>query len=146
MIMTDSIREVLVEAVRGRYDDSGFGTDSALFFAIAEAYPDVNGLTTAWTRIIDYISAQREGYRNQQSKLLDMLRSYDTWRETGILKPLITSILGVPTHRLKADVGDTVLTGDLALAEMYEIVLTQEAVDAYEDSRMEPLQIPTRTP
>ncbi|MBI5045308.1 MAG: hypothetical protein HZC02_05275 [Candidatus Levybacteria bacterium] len=143
---TDALDQVLEDAVKGRYDEDGFGSGSPLFTAISEAYPDLTGLTELWGKIQDYISAGREAYKNIQNKLLDMLQSYDTWRETGFLKSTIVNMFGFPSSRLKATVGDQTWTGPQALDKMYQIVLTSKAQEAYESGTLDPLTVPTAAP
>lgn len=143
---SDVLDQILLDAVKGRYDDGGFAVGSPMFAAIVEAYPEagVAELMANWGKLQDYISAGREGYRNQQSKLLDMLRGYDTWRETGFVKSTVARVLGFPSNSLEARVGEMVLTGEFARQKMYQIVLTSEAIKAYETGTMEPLKVPSQ--
>ena len=146
----DALDKILLDAVKGRYagqdGGGGYTVNSPFFAAIVEAYPEagVAQLIANWGKIQDYIAAGREGYRNTQSKLLDMLRAYDTWRESGILKGVIMNgmILHPPTKRLEARIGDTILTGEAARNKMYQIVLTSLALKAYEDGTLDPLTVP----
>jgi hypothetical protein len=138
---TDAFDRVLTDAVKGRYDKDGFSADGAFFAAVVEAYPDQASLMAAWNSIQDYVTAGREGYRNQQSKLLDMLRSYDTWRETGFIKSTVIRILGFPSKSLEARVGEITLTGEFARQKMYQIVLASDAINAYQTGIMDPLQV-----
>ena len=141
---SDTFDKILTDAVKGRYDKSGgFSANGAFFAAVAEAYPDQSSLMAAWNSIQDYVTAGREGYRNQQSKLLDMLRAYDTWRETGFIKSAVVSAMDFPGKSLEARVGEMVLTGENARQKMYQIVLVQEATDAYTTGTMKPLAVPT---
>lgn len=142
----DQLKEILVETVKGRYDEGGFSTKSALFVAIREAYPEagVNELMKNWGKLQDYISAKREAYKAKQSKLLDMLREYDTWRAKGIVQSQVIRILGFPSNGLEARIGEQVLRGQYALDKMYQIVLTKEGIEAYQKGVMEPLKVPTR--
>jgi hypothetical protein len=96
-----------------------------------------------WGKIQDYIASQREGYRNQQSKLLDMLRAYDTWRTKGFIQQLIVNnLLGFPTDNLVARIGDQQYVGPVAREKMFQIILNPSAIEAYEDGVMEPLTVP----
>lgn len=139
---TAALDQVITDAVKGRYDENGFAVNSPFFAAIVEAYPDKSAteLVALWGRINDYVIAQREGYRNQQSKLLDMLRSYDTWRQSGIIQSTLIRIIGYPSDRLVARVGENKYIGQVALDRMYRIVLTQDALDAYNNGVLAPLQ------
>ncbi len=140
----DTLNKILLDTVKGRYEDGGYQINSAFFAAIHEAYPELSlqQLLANWGRIQDYIVAQREGYRNMQSKLLDQLRVYDTWRETDLLRSTVLRAIGFPSSSLEARLGDTVVSGELARNRMYRIVLTGDAVKAYEDGVMDPLEVP----
>jgi len=139
----DVLDQILLDAVKGRYDDGGFAVDSPMFAAIVEAYPEagVAELMENWGRIRDYISAGRESYRATQSKLLDQLRVYDTWRQQGLIRRAIVRALGFPSENLEARVGEMVYTGEMARMKMYQIVLTSEALEAYETGIMDPLEV-----
>jgi len=142
---SDVLDQILLDAVKGRYDEGGFVVDSPMFAAIVEAYPEagVAELMANWGKIQDYISAGREAYKAKQSKLLDQLRVYDTWRQTGLIRRRIVQILGFPSQNLEARVGQLAVTGEMARMKMYQIVLTSEAIEAYETGVMDPLQVPS---
>ena len=143
----EALRQILLDAVKGRYDEGGFAVNSPLFAAIVEAYPEagVQELMVNWGRIQEYIASGRTGYREMQSKLLDQLRTYDTWRAKGIIRSLwIASVLGFPTRNLEARIGTEVSYGDEAREQMYRIVLASDARRAYETGEMEPLEVPAR--
>lgn len=141
-LKSERLDTILLNAVKGRYDDGGFSVGSSFFTAIVESYPNLTVLNV-YDKVVDYIAAGREGYRNMQSKLLDQLRSYDTWRETDIVRNFVAeSILGFPGNNLEARIGQNVFTGPAARDKMYQIVLTPDVISAYETSRMEPLKVP----
>jgi hypothetical protein len=114
-----------------------------MFVAIAEAYPEagVAELMDNWGKIQDYVSAGREGYRATQSKLLDQLRAYDTWRQRGLIRRAVVRMLGFPSDNLEARVGELVLSGEMARMKMYQVVLTSKAIEAYETGLMDPLEV-----
>ena len=143
----EGLNEILEDAVKGRYDEDGYGVGSpmyAAFTAIAEAYPEagVAELMANWGKIQDYISAGRESYKAKQDKLLDILRIYDTWRAENWIRGAVLSALGFPSDHLEARIGEMVYTGEMARNKMYQIVLTSEAIKAYETGIMEPLEVP----
>lgn len=143
----DVLNRILTDAVKGRYDgEGGFAVNSPLFAAIVEAYPEASlaELMANWGKIQDYITAGREGYRNQQSKLLDMLRGYDLWATQGYVRSYLVLVMGFPSEMLRAQVGEMVFTGESALQKMYQIVLTSQALDAYQSGTMDPLTVPTQ--
>jgi hypothetical protein len=141
---SDVLDQILLDAVKGRYDDGGFAVESPMFAAIVEAYPEagVAELMANWGKIQGYVSAGREGYRATQSKLLDQLRAYDTWRQRGLIRRSIVRMLGFPSENLEARIGEMILTGEMARMKMYQIVLTSEALKAYETGIMDPLRVP----
>lgn len=140
---TTSLDQVLTDAVKGRYEQGGYAVNSPFFNVIREAYPEASTqeLTALWGRINTYIASQREGYRNTQSKFLDMLRSYDTWRNSGIIQSIMIRIVGYPSDRLIARIGDNnTIRGQAALDRMYQIVLTTDALNAYNNGTLDPLK------
>jgi hypothetical protein len=58
----------------------------------------------------------------------------------------VSGILGVPSERLEARIGDQVLRGMAARDKMFQIVLASEAKHAYETGTMEPLQVQPLSP
>ena len=141
-LKSDKMDQILEDAVKGRYEGKmDPGTSGSLFSAIAEAYPDISGLNI-YDKIIDHIKAGREAYKQKQSKLLDMLRGYDQWRQSGIIQSRVISAMGYPSNALRAQIGTNAKYGQAALDQMYVIVLTSDTVKAYETGIDEPLQVP----
>lgn len=136
---------ILSNAIRGRYDDTGVefggGSAGAMFSAMVEAYPNLEGLDI-YDQVATTVAGGREAYKQKQTKLLDMLREYDTWAESGIIHAKLVDMAGRPGDTLRAPVGDQILTGPTAREQMYRIVLNQQARDAYESATLEPLQVP----
>jgi hypothetical protein len=144
----DKINQILLDAVRGRYESSGgFAPNGAFFSAIQEAYPDLGKNMDIFDKIVEYVQAKRAEYRGRQSYLLDKLRTYDRFCNSGLLqKIMIKSIMGAPTDMLEARIGSSVKKGSAAREQMYLIVLTPDTKEAYETGVMKPLEIPTATP
>jgi hypothetical protein len=140
-LKSEKMDQILLDAVKGRYEDNGgFAPNGAFFSGIMEAYPDLKGLDV-YDKIMNYVSAGREGYRAIQEKLLDMVRAYDVYRNDGYVQSwVIKNIVGVPSERLEARVGDKVARGMDARDRMLMIVLTSDTKKAYETGVMEPLQ------
>jgi hypothetical protein len=140
-VKADKLNSILLEAVKGRYDGKmAPGTGGTMFSAISEAYPDLSGLNI-YDKIVDYVAAGRVGYRNKQSKLLDMLRDWEAWSDKGALHPILVDAF-VPMDKFVARVGDKVYRGEEAIEKMNQIVLTQQATDAYESGEDKILTIP----
>lgn len=143
---SEQLDRILEDAVKGRYDDTGLqaatpNESNDLISAIVEAYPDLSGLDT-YDTILDTISSGREAYKQKQTKLLDMLRSYDKWREQDIIGSVLIDLSGYPSDNLRAQIGTQVTRGQDALDQMYVIVLTSQAADAYETGELDPLEVP----
>lgn len=138
-LKSEKMDQILTDAVKGRYEDGGMNVGSSIFTAIVEAYPDISGLSI-YDKMMDYISAGREGYRATQDKLSDQLGQYDNWRGQDAFRQwVVGSILGFPSDFLEARIGTTVYRGKEARDKMWQIVLTSDAKRAYETGEMEPL-------
>lgn len=138
-VKSDKLNAILLDAVKGRYEGKmSPGTGGAFFSAITEAYPDLSALNI-YDKIVDYVSAGREGYKNKQTLLLDRIRDYDNWRNKGLFHPGWVKLAGFPSTNLEA--GPDV-TGSAALVKMKQIVLTSQARKAYETGEDQILTIP----
>lgn len=144
-LKSEKMDQILIDAVKGRYEkNGGFAPNGAFFSAIKEAYPDLKGLDV-YDKIMNYVAAGREGYRAMQDKLLDMVRAYDVYRNDGFVQSMIIAkVVGVPSERLEARIGDKVVKGMEARDKMLQIVLTSDAKKAYETGVMEPMQPPKK--
>ena len=140
MMKSDKMNKIIADAVKGRYDGKMQpGTGGALFSAISEAYPDLSNNLDVYDKIVDYVAAKREAYKQTQNKLLDMLRAYDTYREDGLIRSVLVRSLGFPSQGLEARIGTSVKRGHEARDQMYLIVLTEDAKQAYETGTDKPL-------
>ena len=143
-LKSDKIDKILEDAVKGRYEGKMEpGTGGSMFSAITEAYPDLKGQLDLYDRIVDFVRAGREAYKQKQSKLLDQLRAYDRWRQDGIVRSIVVkSLLGIPSDALEARIGTSVTRGVAARDQMYMIVLTSDTKKAYEPGTDEPMKVP----
>ncbi len=141
-LKSDKMDQILSDSVKGRYEDGGFSASSPFFAAVSEAYPDISGLNI-YDKIVDHIKSGREGYRAIQDKLLDMIRSYNNWRQDGYIQSLIIKdFIHVPSERLEARIGTNVYRGNEALEKMQQIVTASAAQKAYETGTLDPLAVP----
>ena len=142
-LKSDKIDKILEDAVKGRYEGKMQpGTGGAMFSAITEAYPDIKGQLDLYDRIVDFIKAGREAYKQKQSNLLGKLQAYDKWRQDGIVRSIVVkSVLGFPSDALEARIGTTVTRGAAARDQMYVIVLTSDTKKAYETGIDEPMKV-----
>ncbi len=141
----DAINKILVDAVSGRYDKQGQpGTvnQDAVFSAIKEAYPDLKGLNIFDQLIVD-IQAGREAFAKDQETMADMVRSYNSWRETGsFLHPTFVKWAGFPSDVLEARVGDKVYHGQAALDKMNTVIVGQGTSEIFDTGNDKPLVVP----
>jgi hypothetical protein len=140
-----AMNDILLAAVQGRYQGKMTpGTSGSLFSAITEAYPNLDGLSNSYKDIQNYISGGRAGFRDKQSALLDQLRNYDKWRNSGLFHPMWVSMAGFPSSNLEARVnGQPVLTGKAAEEKMKQLVLSGDATTSYQTGTDKALTVPS---
>lgn len=141
------------DAVKGRYDNRNAagnptGTINASLFvnAIAEQYPDTSAISGLAGKLMDYVQSHRQDFKDCQDKLLDMIRGYNTYRLSGLVHRSVVSMLGFPSNNLVARIGTDTWTGNSALDKMSQIVLSSDAINAYQTGVQGPLQVPTLQP
>lgn len=141
------------DAVKGRYDQrdssgNSTGTINASLFinAIAEQYPSTQGISDLAGKLMDYVQSHRADFKDCQDKLLDQIRSYNTFRLSGLIHRSIVSMLGFPSNNLVARIGTDSWTGQSALDKMSQIVLSSDAISAYQSGIQGPLTVPTLQP
>jgi len=172
---SDQLDRILSDALKGRYDNGGFSSNGAFFSAFVEysmVSPEV--LLRDWSILQDYITSQREGYRNVQDKLLDMLRDYDAYRTANPIRAFVLKVMGFPGGNIevrscetttsevartrqeiqfRANVSKYIRIQDGNLEVRSCETTTGEAArnqmygdaKAYETGTMAPLQVPTPT-
>ena len=137
---SEKIDQILLDAVKGRYDGAmDPGDQGSLFSAITEAYPDLTATTESYAKVQDFVISGRAAYKDKQTLLLDKIRTYEVWRDSGFVHSTLVKIVGFPSERLEIHIGDKVLTGDAALEEMKTLVLISDATDAYNTHTVDPL-------
>lgn len=127
----DKTNEILTNAMKGRYDgnSSAQPDQGALFSAISEAYPNLTDVNGQFEKVSNVLVGCRTDYRDQQTLLLSKLQEFDKWRTGSRIARSKAS--NFPDDSLVARVGKTTYTGQDALDKMYEIVVTDDTVDAY---------------
>jgi hypothetical protein len=140
---TDALDKVLTDAVRGRYtgDTSAQPGGGQLFSAITEAYPDLTGVSINYANVQSAVFAGRDAFQNEQSKMLDMVRDYNTWRNSGFIHSAIVGMIGAPSDDLTANNGTDTAHGQTALDRMNDIIRTTEGQNAYETGVMDPMDL-----
>lgn len=138
---SDKLNEILAAAISGRYDGAMEpGTSGSMFSAISEAYPDLTATAESYAKVQDLVVSGRAEYKNSQNLLLDKIRDYKTWTESDFMRSFIVkNVLGAPTDSMKVSVGQNTFRGLDALDKMEQLVLTGDAITAYETGTTEPL-------
>lgn len=134
-----TFERVMVETIKGRYLEGSTAQpgSGALFSAIVEQYPDLKGLNDSFARVYDTIIDCRDSYKGTQSKLLDMLGSFERWYEGSFT---VRALGGkYPSNKLVARFDGQRLTGQAAFEKMYDIVLVKDADEAYKTGELEAL-------
>jgi len=144
-LKSEKMDKIISDAVKGRYEGVDgqpveHGQGGAFFSAMVEAYPDLRGQLDVYDKIASFVSAGREAYKAKQSKLLDMVRAYENYRQIGWVRHLFVDWIGYPS--LRAQIGTQVVRGPEALAQMELIVTTEATSQAYQTGQMKPLVAP----
>lgn len=140
----DQVEDILRGALEGRYGEEGFTTDSALFLAVSEAYPDTDQLFDLWGDLQQYVQDGRARIRNTQTKLIDQAEAYRNWLERDLFRRWAVQMLGYPSRTLEARIGDTIYFGDEALARMLVPITSSDTREAFETGTFEGVEIPSR--
>ena len=143
---SSKLNDILLEAVKGRYDNDTSlepGTGGSMFSAISEAYPDLTATTATYAKVQDQVVSGRKAYKLQQTLLLDKIRDYNDWKKKGIVKSFVVkNILGFPSDDLVVTAGNQTFRGQAALDQISTLVLTDEAIEAYQTGTQDPLITP----
>lgn len=150
-VKSDKIDQILRDAVSGRYGDSRENLDGSkpvngqggsFISAIVEAYPDLKGQLDSYDRIIDKVFAGREAFKNKQDNLLDRVRAYEKWMNTGLVQSyIIQNMIGCPTKLLEARVGTSVKHGQEALDQIKLVVTSSSTGDAFNTGKEDGVSI-----
>jgi hypothetical protein len=145
-VKSDRLDTILKDAVSGRYDSAITATPGSqaqaaanpLISAIVEAYPQLDGLDI-YDKIVDSVKSGREAFKQKQNVLLDKVRQYRKYRNTGFFRPMVVGMVGYP--ELEARIGTEVKTGKAALDQMQLIVTSGGTSDAFRTGEDEPIEI-----
>lgn len=135
---TAALDKIITDAVQGRYqgDSSAEVGQGQLFSAITEAYPNLDGLSGTFDKVLTIASGCRVDYRDMQTKMQRMIADFEAWRTGSFITRTFGG--GFPDGNLKARKGEAVLRGDEALDQMSTVVLVREASKAQETHEVEP--------
>ncbi len=146
-LKSEKMDKIISDAVKGRYEGADGqpverGQGGAFFSALIEAYPDLRGQLDVYDKIISFVASGREAFKAKQSKQLDMIRAYESYRQTGWVRSWFIDRIGYPS--LRAQIGTQVVRGPDALAQMELIVTTEATNRAYQSGTMKSLEVPTK--
>lgn len=137
---TGRVQEILVEAVKGRYDGKMEpGTEGSMFSAIQEAYPDLTATSETYSKIQTLVEVGRDSFKNRQMIMSSRIANYETWKKTGLLRSTVVNMLGFPSDDLKVTIGDATYKGEDALDKMNEVIMSTEALGDFESGVSDPL-------
>lgn len=137
----DKMGSIIIDAVKGRYDGAMEpGTSGGMFSAITEDYPDVTKNVELYAKAQTVVEAGRASFNGHQRKMQSMVSSYDTWKKSGLFKSqVVNNILGFPSTDLRAKVGGVTYTGEDALDQMRNVIMSSEAAKSFETGISDPL-------
>jgi hypothetical protein len=140
---TSKLDKILSDAVQGRYDNADGtltpGTGGAMFSAIAESYPDLTANAETYAKVQDLVISGRTAYKNQQNKLIDMVREYKVWSKKGLVHSQMVKAIGFPSNDLEITDGTNTYHGIDALDRIDRVIIVKEAADAYDSGTIAPL-------
>lgn len=141
---SETLNTIISDAVQGRYDGAlEPGTSGSLFSAIAEAYPDLTATTETYAKVQDFVISGREAFKNQQSKLIDIVNEYKTWTTSDIFRSLVLdTFVGTPTDLMVIEEGGKTYRGQDALDRASRVIITPEVEDIYDSGTQGPLITP----
>lgn len=134
----DAFDKIITDAVKGRYDGGTTAQigQGQLFSAIREAYPNLASLGASFGKVLDVANGCRTDFAGQQTKTLDMLRDFDSWR-TGSFT--VRTFGGdFPNDNLVARVGTTEARGKDAEKKMWVIILVGDVLKDYNTGKVVP--------
>ena len=150
-LKSDKLDQILRNAVSGRYGDGKGdiknGQGGAFMSAIVEAYPNLQGQLDVYDRLVDKVFAGREAFKQKQNLLLDKIRSFEKWTNTGLVQSfMIQNIMGAPTYLLEARIGTNVKHGREALDQMKLVVTSASTSQAFTTGQDEAIDLSGKKP
>lgn len=142
---SEVLNEILTAAVQGRYDGAlEPGTGGSMFSAIAEAYPDLTATTETYAKVQDAVISQRQSFKNQQSKLIDMIKNYKKWTTSDLFRSwVLDTFVGTPTDLMEIEHEGKTLRGKAALDQASQIITTSQTEAIYGSGTQEPIIKPS---
>lgn len=126
---TAAFDKIITNAVTGRYTEGSTaqpGTGSALFSAIMEAYPNLDGLSKTFQDVMVTINGCRTDLRTSQAEMQKAAARFVQWRDGSWW---VRNFGGekYPNEALIITVNNKNVTGKDALAQMRTLIVVSEA-------------------
>ena len=137
-LKSEKMDSIIRNAIEGRYGDNP-NQGQALLQAIAEAYPNTEGLDI-YDKILPTISAGREAIRNKQNLRIEKAQAYNYWRKEGIFRAWVLSGI-YPSRDLEFSIGDLKYYAVEALEKMAEPISTMAVNKSFKTGIETPLQV-----
>lgn len=142
----DALDKILTDAVSGRYNKAGSPQvdNGKLFSAIQEAYPDLSGLNI-YDKILDFVTKMRNKFAQDQAQIADMIKDYNTWRETGsFLHPTFVKWAGFPSSSLEMQANGNTYRGQEALDKMSRPIIGSDTGQIFDTGVDQPAITPDK--
>ena len=135
---SEALQEVFAAAISARdYSTAAGGVDEgALFSAIVEAYPNVDGLQDTFQQVISVIVGCRADYAKAQTRVQVAVAEFNNWR-TGSWTVRTFGGEDFPNENLYVSIGDTQATGQEALDIINTPIVDNSTITAYENGVIE---------
>lgn len=148
-----TLDKIVQDAVMGKFDTpnsdgtaSGTMNGGLFIQAVAQAFPNVDGIMEIAAEISTWIGSRRESFDQCQIKVLSILNAWDTWRTSDMIRQQVTEALGYPDELLEYRFGEVVLHGQDAYDKMKALVLLKDATNAYQTGEAPVMGVPTPMP
>ena len=136
---SETLERTLSDAISGRYRNST-GSRDALMSFLQENYPDLHSFSASFNRIDSAVSSSRSAFTQIQNRLLSELKTFEQWR-TGTFMSRMFVGKKFPDGDLIARAGGRRYIGKEALEKMYQIIQTEDGIEAYNRGTYEPMRL-----
>jgi hypothetical protein len=129
----EALQILIVTTVNGGYSKQG-----SLVLALGQAFPELRGLDI-FNQLLQAIQVGYDKFGNEQANMQDMVRQYNSFRQTGVIRPALASFFRFPSEVLVAQIGNDVVTGPKALDRMSSLVQTDASKNSFKSGTLEPV-------
>lgn len=145
----EAVNKVLMDVIStDRYTKNGTvdaSKDGALINAlsVAEDSPNLDKMMESYSKVQDTIVSKRTAFKNKQNLLLDNIREYKNWLDSGLVRSNVVKLLDFPSDRLTVTLSDgTTLTGKDALNKMETVLMDKSTANAFDTGVLTPTITP----